>query len=80
MLIMARGGCSGPLGYTTVMLLSCAAKARASPEGEKETAWIQPAESFRYSPQTVLNGSRSPQTLASGRSSTPLMKPEKTLA
>lgn len=62
------------------MLLSWAAKAKASPEGENETAWIQPALSLRYSPQTVLKGSRSPHTLGSGRSSTPLMKPEKTRA
>lgn len=35
--ITADGGCSGAEGYTTVMLLSCAVKASASPEGEKAT-------------------------------------------
>ena len=61
-------------------LLSWAANARALPEGEKATLWIQPAELLRYSPQTVLNGNLSPQTLLSGLSSTPLMKLENTLA
>ena len=77
---MAFGGWSGPLGYTTVTLLSCAVKAKASPLGENAHPWIQPAELFKYSPHTVLNGRRSPHTLPSGLSSTPLMKLEKTLA
>ena len=63
-----------------VMLLSWAAKARAFPLGEKATECTQPAELFKYSPQTVLKGRRSPQTLGSGRASIPLMKLEKTLA
>jgi hypothetical protein len=78
--ITARGGWSGPEGYTTVRLLSCAANASALPEGEKATLWIQPAVLFKNSPQTVLNGRRSPQALGSGRASTPLMKLEKTRA
>jgi hypothetical protein len=80
MFSIARGGCSGALGYTTVTLLSCPEKARALPLGEKQTPWIQPAVSFRYSPQMVLKGRRSPQALGSGRWSMPLMKLEKTRA
>jgi hypothetical protein len=34
---IARGGCSGALGYTTVTLLSCPVKARALPLGENAT-------------------------------------------
>lgn len=79
-LTTAFGGCSGPFGYTTVILLSCAVNASASPLGEKAHPWIHPAELLRYSPQTVLKGSLSPQTLLSGLASTPLMKLEKTLA
>ena len=62
------------------MLLSWAANARASPLGENATSCIHPAESFRYSPQTVLKGNLSPHTLLSGLASIPLIKPEKTLA
>lgn len=80
MFSIARGGCSGALGYTTVTLLSCPVNARAFPLGEKPTPWIQPAESFKNSPQIVLNGRRSPQALGSGRVSTPLMKLDKTRA
>ena len=62
------------------MLLSWAVNARASPLGEKATPCTHPAELFRYSPQTVLKGSLSPQTLLSGLASTPLMKLENTRA
>lgn len=62
------------------MLLSCAVNARAFPLGEKAHPWIHPAELLRYSPHTVLNGSRSPHTLLSGLASTPFIKLEKTLA
>src|SRR5947207_4694888 len=77
---IALGACSGPDGYTTVILLSWAAKARVSPLGENATSCTHPAELFKYSPQTVLNGNLSPQTLGSGLSSTPLIKLEKTRA
>ncbi len=63
-----------------VMLLSCAVKAKALPLGEKAQPCTHPAELFTYSPQTVLKGRRSPHTLLSGLSSTPLMKLENTLA
>ena len=70
-LMTASGGCSGPLGYTTVTLLSCPVKARTFPLGEKAHECTQPPALFKYSPQTVLNGRRSPHTDGSGRSSTP---------
>ena len=79
-LTTALGGSSGPLGYTTVILLSCAVNARALPLGEKAQPCTQPAELFKNSPHTVLKGSLSPQTVLSGLASTPLMKLEKTLA
>src|SRR5690242_19520269 len=79
-LMTALGGWSAPAGYTTVMLLSWPAKASAFPEGEKATLWIQPAVLFMNSPHTVLKGSLSPQTEASGLASTPLTNEENTRA
>jgi hypothetical protein len=46
--------------------LDLLAKASASPEGEKATAWTQPPEGEENSPQTVLKGSLLPQTVGSG--------------
>ena len=79
-LTTARGGCSGPAGYATVTVLSCATNASALPLGENATPWTQPAALFKNSPHTVPKGRRSPHTPGSGRSSTPLMKAEKTRA
>lgn len=76
----AAGGCSGALGYTTVILLSCATNANAFPLGEKAQPCTHAAVLFKNSPQTVLNGKRSPHTLGSGRASTPLTKLLKTRA
>ena len=80
MLTTAFGGWSGPLGYTTVTLLSCAVNAKAFPLGEKATSFTHPAVVFKNSPHTVLKGSFSPHAVRDGRSSTCLMKLLKTLA
>ena len=48
------------------MACSSLAKASTSPEGENPTACTQPPVGPVYSPQTVLNGSFSPQTDAAG--------------
>lgn len=45
---------------------SSLAKARASPLGEKATPWTHPPEGLVNSPQTVLKGRRSPQTVGVG--------------
>jgi hypothetical protein len=79
-LTTALGGSFGPLGYTTVRVLSCATNASAPPLGENATSCTHPAVLFRYSPHTVPNGSLSPHTDASGRSSTFLMKLDSTRA
>jgi hypothetical protein len=42
------------------------AKASRSPDGENATACTQPPLGEPYSPQTVLNGSFSPQTVGAG--------------
>jgi hypothetical protein len=42
------------------------AKARMSPEGENPTLWTHPPAELAYSPQTVLKGNFSPQTLGPG--------------
>jgi hypothetical protein len=49
------------------------AKARISPEGEKPTLWTHPPAGLAYSPQTVLKGNLSPQTLGPGLSSDALV-------
>ena len=42
------------------------ANARTSPDGEKETACTQPPAGLANSPQTVPNGSLSPQKVGAG--------------
>ena len=56
------------LSFTFVEMnkIGLPANARTSPDGEKETVWTQPPAGLANSPQTVPNGSFSPQNVGAG--------------
>ena len=54
------------INFRPILRKYALAKAKTSPEGENATPWTQPPLALAYSPQMVLKGNFSPQTVGWG--------------